>query len=373
MQMNDMTSNRPRIYLDNNATTRSSSTVVDEMIRLSQTAWANPASRHADGRAARRVLETARETLQRLLHAETSQLVFTSGGTEANNLALFGLARGPRRIIAVTPGDHPSTAAAIDSLCQEGHSRIDLPIDTNGRIDPDGLAALPWDEIGLVCVLLAHNETGVIQDVTPLADRCAQQRIPWHVDAVQAVGKFPVDFETLGATTLSFASHKFHGPRGIGGLLIRNGCHLTPQLFGGHQEADIRPGTESVILAAGMMVALELWQAEATDRTTRITALRDRFELLLQNACPPVIVHGQCVRRLPNTSNLAFPGTDGEALLVALDLAGIACSLGSACASGSTEPAPILLAMGCPKEIYSTSVRFSLSYETTVEEVDDAV
>jgi cysteine desulfurase len=226
--------------------------------------------------------------------------------------------------------------------------------------------------VRLVALILAHNETGVIQDVRPLAAECQTRGIPIHLDAVQAVGKIPVDFHALGVTSLALGAHKFYGPRGIGALLLKRGIELAPSAFGGHQESGRRPGTEAVALVAGMARALELFHAEQEDRIARTRALRDLLEERLAALCPPVILNGSRERRLPNTLNIAFPGVDGEALLVTLDLEGIACSLGSTCASGSTEPAPVLLAMNRPREIWRSSVRFSMGIENTTAEIEQA-
>jgi len=196
--------------------------------------------------------------------------------------------------------------------------------------------------------------------------------VPFHIDAVQAVGKIPINFHELGVTSLALGAHKFYGPRGIGALLLRRGFKLAAFGFGGHQEAGRRPGTEVVPLIAGMARALELFQAEGEQRIARTRELRDRLEQRLAAACPPVVLNGSRERRLPNTLNAAFPGVDGEALLVALDLAGVACSLGSTCASGSAEPAPALLAMNRPREVWHSSVRFSVGIETTSQEIDEA-
>ncbi|MEO1998893.1 MAG: aminotransferase class V-fold PLP-dependent enzyme, partial [Planctomycetaceae bacterium] len=208
--------------------------------------------------------------------------------------------------------------------------------------------------------------------IEPLASRCHALQIPFHLDAVQAVGKIPVDFDRLGVTTLALGAHKFHGPRGIGALLIREGTRLAPYLFGGHQEAGRRPGTEPVALIAGMTRALSSWHAQAAEQMRRVEQLRDLLEHGLLAACGSAVVHGRDATRLPNTLNIAFPGLAGEALLVALDLEGVACSLGSTCASGSAEPAPVLIAMGCPHDVSTASVRFSLSTDNTEAEIRDA-
>jgi cysteine desulfurase len=360
------------LNLDANATTAPLPEVIDAVARCLRDVPGNPGSRHALGRKARQVLETSRETLAAILGAEPDEVVFTSGGTEANNLAILGLARGPRRTLLLSPGEHPSSLEASRALASRGWSLDKLPVDAHGLITEAGLLQANWLDASLATVILAHNETGVIQNVESLARHCAEHHVPLHLDAVQAAGKIGVNFRELGAETLSIGAHKFHGPRGIGALLVRRGVKLSPLLYGGHQESDHRPGTEPVALIAGMAKALELWQRDRVSRTAHLTALRDRLEARLREMAAPIQIHAEAAPRLPNTSNIAFPGLDGEALLVALDLEGVCCSLGSTCASGSMEPAPILLAMGVPPEIAKASVRFSVSVLNTTEEIDEA-
>ncbi|HET6325981.1 MAG TPA: cysteine desulfurase family protein [Planctomycetaceae bacterium] len=362
-----------RIFLDNNSTTRPLPEVVEAVARHSRDGYANPGSRHAEGRIARRALEDAREKIAAILHASPKEVIFTSGGTEAINLAIFGLASQRPATVLLTAGEHPAVRRASARLQEEGWKLKFLDVDCEGRLIVDQLDDLPWNQIGLVTVILAHNETGVVQDVVPLARRCQERGIPLHLDGVQAVGKMPVDFHGLGATALSLGAHKFHGPRGIGALLLNSGATLRPRQVGGHQEADRRAGAEPVALAVGMAVALERWHAEQAHRDAQIRGLRDRLEQGLKTSCDGVVVNGSSAHRLANTLNIAFPGVEGDALFVALDLAGISCSLGSTCASGSTEPPPALIAMGCPPEVIASSVRFSLSFENTGEEIDDAV
>src|SRR5690606_9003948 len=237
------------------------------------------------------------------------------------------------------PGEHPATEESVRELESQGWQRHTLPVNSEGLIPVSAYDEVPWSDVRLATLLLAHNETGVIQDVAPLSERCRQHGIPLHVDAVQAVGKIDVDFHALGCSTMSVGAHKFHGPRGIGALLVREGVQLPPVQFGGHQESGRRPGTECVALAAGMAVALQRWHEQRQQRTATIRELRDRLEWRLLSEAAPAIVNGSLEHRLPNTLNIAFPGCPGEALLVALDLEGIACSLGSTCASGSSEPA----------------------------------
>lgn len=371
------------IYLDNNATTPMAAEVVDAMAEAMRAGYANPASQHEAGRQARRVLESARERIVELLGGQTGgrqpdRLIFTSGGTEANNLALAGLARmaeehcgGPLRLL-LSPVEHPSIARAADALAVGGWRFDHLEIDPNGVVKPESLEQLLRADTRLVTCMLGNNETGVLQPVTELAAVATSRGAVFHTDAVQAVGKIDVHFRELGASSMSFTAHKLHGPLGIGGLLLRGDTQLAPQLFGGFQQAGLRPGTESVALVVGMLTALELWHAERTDRLERLTSLRDRFE---QQVCAEVS-YAQVVaagaERLPHTSNIAFCGLDRQALFLALDMAGLACSTGSACASGSSEPSAVLLAMGCSDEVVRGSLRFSFGAQTTPQEVDEA-
>lgn len=361
-----------RIYLDNNATTIVLPEALDAMQAAWQTAFANPGSQHGFGRDARRVLEDSRDKVARILQADPAEVIFTSGGTESINAAVRGLTLGRKGTIALTAGEHPATTAATQSARQHGIKLHTLNVDGQGRLNSQQFESLPWQDMKLVCVILAHNETGVIQDLTVLGDLCEQHRVPLLIDAVQAVGKIPVQFHDLKATALAFGAHKFHGPRGIGGLLLKRGVSIPPLLEGGHQEAGRRAGTEPVPLIAGMAAALESFDQHASERQQQTERLRDRLQSKLEQQCAPVVVHGREAHRLPNTLSIAFPGVDGEAMLVNLDLAGIACSLGSTCSSGSAEPAPSLLAMGIEPDVCTSSVRFSLSCLTTESEIDEA-
>lgn len=360
------------IYLDHNASTPLAPEVIEAMTEAFVDAYGNPGSRHAAGRIARRILERSRETVASVLHCQPREVVFTSGGTESTNLALLGLATGRNGVVVLPPGEHPATEQTVRDLESRGWSRWTAPIDANGVLIGEALENAPWNAVQIATALVAHNETGVVQDLSALDDLCRRHGVPLHLDAVQAAGKIDVDFTASGASTMSIGAHKFRGPRGIGALLIREGVRLTPVEFGGHQEAGRRPGTECTALAAGMAKALELWQRDRVLGTVKLEQLRDRLEHRLKASCAPVVIHGEKARRLPNTLNIAFPGCDGDALLVALDLEGIAASLGSACASGSAEPAPILTAMGCGPEVYKSSVRFSVGWTTTESEVDEA-
>lgn len=361
-----------RIYFDNNATTRILPEVAEVMACAWQTAFANPGSQHSFGRDARPVLEDSRETIASILGADPTEVIFTSGGTESINAAVYGLTLGRKGCIALTAGEHPATTAACERARQSGFKLVNLDVDSTGLLQTEQYATLPWPDLRLVTVILAHNETGVIQNLALLSDLCEQHRVPLLIDAVQAVGKIPVNFRDLNATALAFGAHKFHGPRGVGGLLLRRGVQLPPYLEGGHQESGRRAGTEPVPLVAGMAKALEVFERDQTNRMEQIRTLRDSLQSQLMESCAPVIVHGLQSNRLPNTLSIAFPGADGEAMLVNFDLEGIACSLGSTCASGSAEPAPSLLAMGCAPDVCKSSVRFSLSSQNTVAEVNAA-
>lgn len=361
------------IYLDSNSTTPVDPRVLTRMDECWRTAFANPGSQHEFGRAARRILEDSRESIASILNADPSELIFTSGGTESINMAVFGFTYGRSGVIATTDGEHPATHESCNRAMNNGIRRVTMAVDSEGRLKQDLLDQLPWSELKLVCLILAHNETGVIQDVEFLSAQCRRHGVPLLLDAVQAVGKFPVDFVRLGATAVAFGSHKFHGPRGVGGLLLRRGVRIPSLLEGGHQESGRRAGTEPVPLIAGMARALELWHEESSHRERLVSEMRNRLESGLLSHCEPAIVHGRQANRLSNTLSMAFPGLNGEALLVNLHLAGIACSLGSTCASGSAEPAPALLAMGVPADLCKSSVRFSLSCQNTMHEIDEAI
>ncbi|MEJ7591873.1 MAG: cysteine desulfurase family protein [Planctomycetaceae bacterium] len=295
------------IYLDNNATTPLFPEVMHCMTDAWATAFANPGSQHSYGREARRVLEDGRESIAEILNADASEVIFTSGGTESINMAIHGFTFGRIGTIAITAGEHPATLMACERARQNGWQIATIPVDEQGRLDEARLPTLPWKDIKLVCVILAHNETGVIQNVSRLATLCRQNGAALLLDAVQAVGKIPVDFQNLGATAMAFGAHKFHGPRGIGGLLLKRGVKLPPLLEGGHQENGRRAGTEPVPLIAGMTKALQIWAADSQNRSDRIRTLRDQLQEELIRRCSPVVVHSTNADRLMNTLSIAFP------------------------------------------------------------------
>jgi cysteine desulfurase len=376
------------IYLDNNATTALDPEVLEAM-RPYWLAAGNAESRHAAGRSARRGWDRARESVARILGADPGEVLFTSGGTESNNLAVFGLmgagdgdgrggggGRATGHVVA-SPIEHPAVAEPIARLEADGHA-VDRPaVDDSGVADADAMAARFGPSTRLAALILANNETGALQPVGRLAALGRRQGVPVHTDAVQAVGRVAVDFHGLGAATLAASAHKFHGPVGVGLLLVRDGVRLRPLQLGGGQQRGRRPGTAAVPLAVGLAAALERWHAEASTRAARWAAQRDRLEAGLIAALGPdrVVRNGPSdpALRLPQTLNLGFPGLDGDSLLIQLDLAGIAASLGSACASGSTQPSPTLVAMRVPGDRLRSSVRFSLGASTGDPEIEAAL
>jgi cysteine desulfurase len=366
------------IYLDHNASAPLDPEVFEAMRRF-WLAAGNPDSRHAVGRSARRALMMATEIVARILGARPDEVVFTSGGTEANNLAVFGLAnaaQGPGHIVAGCI-EHPAVAEPLGRLETQGFIVDRAAVDSEGLADLDHFTSLAQPQTRFATLILAHNETGAIQPVATLAQRLAAAGIPVHTDAVQAVGRSSLNFHDLGVSTLAASAHKFHGPVGVGVLLVRKGTPLTPHLLGGGQQGARRPGTVPVALAVGLAAALEKWQGDADARLVRWRSLRDRLETGLLTALGPELVVRNGPReeskRLPQTLNVGFPGLDGDALLMQLDLAGVAASLGSACASGSTQPSPSLTAMGVPSDRIRSSVRFSLGAGTTESEIDEVV
>jgi cysteine desulfurase len=375
------------LYFDHNATTPIHPDVMEAMARAARDLLGNPASQHAPGRKARRVLEECREGILALLGAQTSgmeadRLIFTSGGTEANNLAIFGLGFQPGagagtrdlRPLVVSAIEHQSVMGAADELARRGHQVVKLLPTSDGLITADTLRSA-LDRLHsprLVSVMLASNETGVIQPAGELAAVCQSAGVPFHTDAAQAVGKIPVSFRGLGASAMTVAPHKFHGPLGIGALVLRHGVSLAPLLYGGFQQSALRPGTEPVVLAVGFLTALKRWHDEAAARLERMQHLRDRLEHLLTCGAPACVIVGSAAPRLPQTTCVAFSGVNRQALVMALDVAGVACSTGSACASGSSEPSPALAAMGLERELIEGAIRLSWGALTTAEEVEEA-
>jgi cysteine desulfurase len=361
---------RAYIYLDSNATTPMLPAVEEAMRPYLAEKFGNPASAHQIGRRARQALENAREKTAALLDADPEEVVFTSGATEANNLAIFGLAGDPPGRIACSLIEHPCVVEPVRELERRGFTVDWLPVDASGLVCPEAIHT----DTRLFCLMSANHETGAIQPISDFGFRISDFGSPttWHCDAAQAVGKMHVRFHELGATTLSLSAHKFHGPRGIGALLVRRRTKLRPLFYGGHQQQGRRPGTEPVDLAVGLATALEIAERERETRWGKVVQLRERLLSYLRSRAAPVVVNGQETEGLPHTLNLSFPGCRSDALLMNLDLAGVACSTGSACSSGSLLPSPVLQAMGVPTDVLHSAMRFSFNALLSEDEIDEA-
>ncbi len=366
------------IYLDHNATTPLLPEVADAIRETSLRFRGNPASQHRAGQEARRTLEYARERIADLLGAkitgmDADRLIFTSGGTEANNLALTGMLTDiPPGHLITSAIEHPAVQGPVEQLERQGWNVTWVGVDESGVIHFHELEEAFRSDTQLVSIMAANNETGVLQPLDEIAELCVAHGVALHTDASQWVGKLPTQFSRRKLTALSCSAHKFHGPVGIGVLLVQHDVRLTAQLLGGHQQAGVRPGTEMVALAVGMQVALEAWYTNADIRLERMKEIQTRFEEQIVAAIPSATVIGRLAPRLPNTSAIAFPEIDRQAFFLALDLAGVACSTGSACASGSSEPSPVLLAMGLEKELVESALRFSWGATTEAAEIDEA-
>jgi cysteine desulfurase len=358
------------IYLDNNATSPLLPAVHEAMRPFLAGFLGNPASAHRFGRRARQALEDARERIADLLGARADEVLFTSGATEANNLALFGLAGDPPGHLLASPIEHPSVSEPLRHLAARGFAIDYLPVGQDGCMRANALIDLLRPDTRLVTIMLVNHETGAIQPVQT-ATRPTGEPLLFHCDAVQAAGKIPFDFHALGVTTLSVSAHKFHGPVGIGALLVRQGTRLRPLLHGGHQQQGRRPGTEPVALAVGFATALALAAQEREMRLDHVRRLRQLLLEYLRQHAAPLVVNGSETCS-PYTLNVSFPGVAADMLLIALDLEGVACATGSACSSGSLLPSPVLQAMNVPGEVLRSAMRFSFSSLLGEDEVHQA-
>jgi cysteine desulfurase len=366
---------KPRIYLDNSATTRVDERVLEAMLPCFRENFGNASSVHIFGQEARAIVEDARRSVAELLAADTREIVFTSGGTESNNSALWGIFRSgyrPGNHIITTKIEHPAILATCKAMESSGAEITYLPVDSSGSVDPAAVESSIQDTTLLISVMHANNETGVIQPIEDISKIARQRGIVLHSDAVQSAGKIPIDAAALGADLLSLSGHKFHGPKGIGVLYIRKGTKAAPFMTGGSHERKRRAGTENVPGIAGIGAAARLALERMSEMGTRIAGLRDRLESQAMTKISGVRINGQ-ERRLPNISNLSFERLEGEAAVIALDLEGIAISTGSACSSGSLDPSHVLIAMGLRPEVVQGSLRFSLCYHTSEQEIDRTV
>jgi cysteine desulfurase len=357
---------RDEIYLDNNATTPIDPAVREVMLRYLGGQAGNPSSRHAAGRWARQAVEEACEKIATGLDGEVDEITFTSGATEANNLAIGSWEPIPLPIDLLAT-EHPSSLLPADRLSGLGHEVRRIAVDEYGLAQWNDRGAEPARAV----IQWANSETGTVQEVIGLRER-RPGLLECHVDAVQAIGKIPVSFRRSSATSLAFSGHKIHGPPGIGGLLVRRGTSLRPAFLGGSQQAGLRPGSEPVALIAGLGEAVAIATRSLETTARQLAERRDLLEALLREKIPRLVIHGCIEQRLPGTSNVAFLGTRAEAVLIGLDLEGVRASAGTACASGSLEPSPTLLAMNLPRDQVASAIRFSLSRFTSEEEVRSA-
>jgi cysteine desulfurase len=375
-----------RVYLDFNATTPVEPAVLDAMLPYFSAEFGNAASIHTPGQRARAAVETAREQVAALIGAHAQEIVFTSGGTESDNHAIFGVVAQP--ILAVhssvflsgrtphiitTAIEHEAVLNACQALEKEGVAVTYLHVDRDGRIDLEELRQSVRRETTLITIMHANNELGTVQPLEEIGRIAKEQDIYFHTDAVQSAGKVAIDVNDLQVDLLSLSGHKFYAPKGIGALYIRSGTRLRQLLYGGHHQRGFRPGTENVAGIVGLGKAAEIARKSLAEDARHISALRDKLEHGLLTRVPQSRVNGGAAPRTPNTTNLGFPGIEGEALLIALDLKGLACSTGAACSSGAVEPSHVLTAIGLPPEEARASLRFSLGRHTTSADIDFAL
>jgi cysteine desulfurase len=364
----------PPIYLDHAATTPLRREAFEAMEPFYGPRFGNPSSTHRWGREARAALDEARERLARCLGAQPDEVCFTSGGTEADNLAVLGAWRAQRvngkRSVVSTQIEHKAVLGAVHHAASEGaQERLAAPT-AEGTIDPDALDALLDDDVAVCSVMWVNNEIGTVQPIKEIADRSKAKGVTFHTDAVQAFGKVPVDAREVSFDLLTLSGHKIGAPKGIGVLYVRKGTPLEPLFYGGAQHRGRRPGTENVAAAVGLARAAELAVEERDVEMRRLAQLRDQLEAALVARIPDAVVHGRSAPRAAHILNLSVPGTDSESLLMALDLAGVACSSGSACQSGSVDPSHVLSALDVPRELAIAAVRMSLGALTTPDCVE---
>jgi cysteine desulfurase len=367
-----------RIYLDHNATTPVNPAVLQAMLPFFSAEFGNASSIHGFGQRASAAVETAREQLAALINARPQEIVFTSGGTESDNHAIFGVVRAalaagsPAHVITTTI-EHEAVLNTCQQLEKQGVPVTYLRVSREGLIDVEDLRQAIRPETVLITVMHANNEIGVVQPLQEIGRIAAQRGIPVHTDGVQSAGKISVDVQACAVQLLSLSGHKIYAPKGVGALYVKSGTRLTQFLYGGHHQRGFRPGTENVAGIVGLGKAAELCRLSLAEDATRVGALRDRLEQGLLTRVADAQANGSRAARTPNTCNLTFAGIEGEALEIALDLKGVACSTGAACSSGAVEPSHVLTAIGLPPEEARASVRFSLGHDTTEEEIDAAL
>ena len=365
------------VYLDHAATTPVREEVFEAMKPFYGPRFGNPSSTHRWGREARAALDEARERVGRCLGARPDEICFTSGGTEADNLAILGAWRAlkamGRKAVVTTPIEHKAILGAVHQAAQEGAEERLLSMTPEGTVDIASFDKLVDDDVAVCSMMWVNNEIGTIQPVPELAAKAKSHGALFHTDAVQAFGKIPIDAQTQQFDFLTISGHKFGAPKGIGALFIRRGVHLEPLMHGGTQDRGRRPGTENVAAAVGLARAAELTVEECEAHCARLSRLRDRLEAGILAKVPDAVIHGRGAPRAPHVTNISVPGTDSESLLMALDLRGIAASGGSACQSGSIEPSHVLRALGVRPDVASAAVRMSLGSLTTDASIDRVI
>lgn len=365
-----------RIYLDHNATTPVLPEVLAAMMPYLTEEYGNASSIHAFGQNAREAVERARSSVAALIRARAAEISFNSGGTESNNQAILGVvaaATGEPRHVITSAIEHAAVFDTCKALAKQGVEVTFLPVDREGLVNPQDVLRAIRPATALITIMLANNETGTIEPIEEIGKIAADKGIVFHTDAVQAAGKIPIEVEKLGVHLLSISAHKFGGPKGVGALFVRKGTHLETLMHGGHAERDRRPGTEDVASIVGMGKAAQLARAGMDEQRLRLRSLRDRLERGLIFRVPQSRINGAKAPRTPNTTNITFPFIEGESMVIALDLKGIACSTGAACSSGAVEPSHVLTALGLAPEDARATLRLSLGHQTTDEEIDRAL
>jgi cysteine desulfurase len=363
------------IYFDNNATTPVAPEVLDEMLPYLKELYGNPSSMHTFGGQLHRKVEEARIKVAQLIGAEPEEIIFMSCGTESDNTAIMSAAESlpNKKHIITTRVEHPAVLNFCKHLARKGFRITFLPVNNHGQLNIDELLKAIDEDTALVSIMYANNETGVIFPIAEIAEILKKRRILFHADAVQAVGKIPIDTKKLPVGMLSLSGHKLHAPKGVGALYVRKGTRFYPFIIGGHQERGRRAGTENVASIIGLGKACELAGKNLTEEITYLKGLRNKLETALLKSCPDVRINGDINNRLPNTTNLSFEYVEGEAILLRINEYGICASSGSACTSGSLEPSHVLRAMGIPFTAIHGSIRFSLSRYNTEAEIDRVI
>jgi cysteine desulfurase len=373
-----------RVYLDYNATTPVEPQVLNTMLPYFSADFANASSIHTPGQRARSAVETAREQVGALIGARPQEIVFTSGGTESDNHAIFGVAQpilavrsSPAKATAphiiTTAIEHEAVFNACQALETQGVSVTYLQVDRQGLVDPESVRRAIRPETFLITVMHANNELGTLQPLEQMGRIAKEHKVYFHTDAVQSAGKIPIDVNALNVDLLSISGHKLYAPKGVGALYVRSGTRLRQLLYGGHHQRGLRPGTENVAGIVGLGKAAEIARDALPSDAQQVSTLRDKLECGLVERIQQVHVNGGSAPRTPNTTNVMFAGIEGEALVIALDLKGLACSVGAACSSGAVEPSHVLTAIGLSQEEAKSSLRFSLGRHTTESEIDFAL